>query len=93
MLDEGLSGRRERILDMLTLAVRQHPGVAGVPLTPETRLLEAGVVDSAALLDVILDVEAACGLSFDPLLLDLEGGLTLGMVADAFLLDADAEAG
>ncbi len=93
MRDENLSGRRGQVLDLLAEALRRHPAAAGVPVTEATRLLEAGVIDSTGLLDVILEVETDCGLSFDPLRLDLEGGLTLGMLADAFLPREAAAAG
>ncbi|MGG5818514.1 hypothetical protein [Falsiroseomonas sp. HW251] len=90
MLDDRAS-RRGRVLDLLVGALRRHPAAASAAVAEGTRLLETGVIDSTGLLDVILEVEAETGLSFDPLRLDLEGGLTLGMLADAFL-PADAEA-
>ena len=47
-------------------------------------LVALGVVDSVGLLDVLLEVEAACGREFDPERLELEGGLTVRKLVAAF---------
>ena len=47
-------------------------------------LVGLGVIDSLALLDVLLEVEDACGREFDPDRLELEGGLTIRKLVAAF---------
>jgi len=48
------------------------------------RLLELGLFDSEDLIDIILEVEERCDLSFDPDRLDLEAGLTLAGLVECF---------
>jgi len=52
-----------------------------------TKLLEEGLIDSKNLLDIILEVEMRCGVTFNPEHINLEQGLTLGSLITAF--DAD----
>ncbi|MBV8455072.1 MAG: acyl carrier protein [Acetobacteraceae bacterium] len=54
-------------------------------ITDQTSLLEAGVIDSMGLLDIILEVEESYSCVFDPESLDLESGVTLAKLASAFV--------
>jgi len=65
---------------------RKLEAAGGRPVVVEesSNLLEIGVVDSQGLLDLILEVEESCGLMFDPARIDLESGVTLGVLAQAF---------
>lgn len=49
-----------------------------------TRLLEAGLIDSKNLLDIILEVEKRCDVRFNPEHIDFERGITLGSLVTAF---------
>ena len=53
-------------------------------IDPDTDLIETGLIDSQALLDVILDVEANSGRLFDAEGMDFERGVTLRRLAAAF---------
>jgi hypothetical protein len=55
-----------------------------VPFTDDTKLVEIGLVDSMALLDLILEVENA-GHVFQPEMLDLESGVSIRTIASAFV--------
>ena len=59
-------------------------GRAAPAFDETTSLLEGGLIDSQALLDVILEVETTCGRVFDPDRVDFAGELTLGTLAHAF---------
>lgn len=56
-------------------------------LAPDDDLIERGLVDSQALLDVILDVEKQSGYLFDAERIAFESGLTLRDLAAAFALE------
>jgi hypothetical protein len=93
MSDELLAeaSARDMVLRLLAEALAQRLGQAGAPAAEigrESKLLELGIIDSQALLDIILEVEASCGRTFDPMRLDLESGITLGMLAGAFAEDS-----
>jgi acyl carrier protein len=49
-----------------------------------TKLLEEGLIDSKNLLDIILEVEMRCAVTFNPAHINLEQGLTLGSLITAF---------
>jgi acyl carrier protein len=49
-----------------------------------TRLLEIGLIDSTRLLDIILEVEARCGVEFNPAHIDFDKSLTFGNLISAF---------
>lgn len=49
-----------------------------------TKLLEAGLIDSKTLLDIILEVETRCSVRFNPEHIDFEQGITLGSLITAF---------
>ena len=51
---------------------------------PNDDLIEKGLVDSQALLDVILDVEQQSGCLFNADSIDFESGMTLRHLAAAF---------
>jgi acyl carrier protein len=76
------------ILQLLT-AKDARPGLAG-GLNASTRLVEAGLIDSTQLLDLVLEVEQRCAAEFDPTRIDFEGALTIGSLVSAFTIGADA---
>jgi acyl carrier protein len=49
-----------------------------------TKLLEEGLIDSTNLLDIILEVEMRCAVTFNPERISVEQGLTLGSLITAF---------
>jgi acyl carrier protein len=74
---------RNTILAMLpTGRARSAAGDGG--LDASTRLLDVGLIDSARLLDIILEVESRCGVEFNPERIDAETSLTLGGLISAF---------
>jgi acyl carrier protein len=50
-----------------------------------TELLSVGLVDSAALLDIILEVEQSCKVQFDAERIDFEHALTLDRLVSSFV--------
>ena len=48
------------------------------------KLLEEGLIDSKNLLDIILEVEMRCAVTFNPERINIEQGLTLGSLITAF---------
>jgi hypothetical protein len=79
--DRGLVRR------LLFEALTRKLGEAGAPtagVDETTPLIDLGVIDSQGLLDIILEAEDGCGLTFDPLLIDFESGVTLERIAAAF---------
>lgn len=91
MSDEALvaAPAQDTVLHLLTEALLRKLGRAGASagIREESKLLELGIIDSQGLLDIILEVESNCGRAFDPMHLDLESGVTLGMLARAFVED------
>lgn len=78
---------RDTVLRLLTEALSRKLRQAGNPaarVDEGTKLLEIGIIDSQGLIDIILEVEEGSGRAFDPTRLDLERGVTLGMLANAF---------
>lgn len=69
---------RELILELLS------PKIGSAIVDDRTKLVGLGLIDSADLLDVIVSVEQETGLDFDPEGVDLEEGLTLGLLIAAF---------
>jgi len=68
-----------------TVARRLRPSRGGSPrIDPDADLMEYGLLDSVALLDIILEVEQKSGTQFDADGVDLDGGLTLRRLAAAF---------
>ena len=68
-----------------TLARRlRKDGRAAPRIDPDADLIELGLIDSQALLDMILDVEQELGWMFDAEGMDFEGGVTLRRLAAAF---------
>ena len=61
-------------------------GVSDDELTQGTKLLEIGLIDSEDLVEVILEVEERCGCEFNPVEIDLEGGLTLDKFTSSFVV-------
>jgi len=74
---------RHTILAMLPAArARSQLGNGGIDAS--TKLLSVGLVDSKDLLDIILEVEARCGVVFNPERINFETGITLGSLVGAF---------
>jgi hypothetical protein len=71
------------LTDALARRLRQD-GRAASRIDPDVDLIELGVVDSQALLDMILDVEQGAGLLFDADGMDFESGVSLRRLAAAF---------
>ena len=55
---------------------------------PDSDLIELGLIDSQALLDMILDVEQGSGRMFDAEGMDFESGVTLRRLSAAFAAPA-----
>jgi acyl carrier protein len=75
------------VMLLLLASFRRHLDTFGIPATTinkDTNLIEAAVIDSQSLLDLILEVENGCGRTFDPLQIDFESGVTLRKLACAF---------
>jgi len=73
---------RDNVLALLTVFMQR---ASAAPFDDATPLLEAGLLDSQALLDLILEVENASGCVFDPERVDFADGLTLHRLASAFV--------
>jgi hypothetical protein len=73
--------------DALERRLRQD-GRNTVRIDADTDLIERGIVDSQALLDMILDAEAGSGQMFDAEGMDFESGVTLRRLAAAFAAPA-----
>lgn len=63
-------------------------GHGNARIDPDTDLIELGLIDSQALLDMILDVEQGSGRLFDADGMDFESGVTLRRLAAAFAAPA-----
>ena len=75
------------MLQLLTDAIAdrlRQEGRTALRVGPDADLVDLGILDSQALLDVILDVEQRSGLLFDADGMDFEAGVTLRRLADAF---------
>jgi acyl carrier protein len=75
------------LADVLAQRLREE-GHSVTRIDPDADLIELGLVDSQALLDVILDVEQASGRMFDADGMDFESGVTLRRLAAAFTIPA-----
>jgi hypothetical protein len=75
------------LTDALARRLRQD-GRATTRIDPDIDLIEQGLVDSQALLDMILDVEQGSGRLFDADGMDFESGVTLRRLAAAFTQSA-----
>ena len=75
------------LTDALARRLRQD-GRAASRIDADTDLIELGLVDSQALLDMILDVEHCSGRLFDADGMDFERGVTLRRLAAAFAAPA-----
>jgi acyl carrier protein len=66
------------------------PSQQQMMMTPEgeidmsIQLLELGLVDSKGLLEMIVEIEHRCGVEFNPDRIDVDKGVTLGALANAF---------
>jgi hypothetical protein len=75
------------LTDALSQRLRQEGrGASGIDADAD--LIELGLIDSQALLDMILDVEQGSGRMFDADGMDFEGGVTLRRLAAAFAVPA-----
>ena len=75
------------LTDALARRLRQD-GRTTARIDPDSDLIELGLVDSQALLDMILDVEQGSGHLFDADGMDFESGVTLRRLAAAFAAPA-----
>jgi acyl carrier protein len=75
------------LVNALTLRLRQS-NAAPPRVDPDSDLIELGLVDSQALLDMILEVEQESGRMFDADGMDFEGGVSLRRLAAAFAAPA-----
>ena len=75
------------LTDALARRLRQD-GRGSARIDPDSDLIELGLVDSQALLDMILDVEQGSGRLFDADGMDFESGVTLRRLAAAFAAPA-----
>jgi hypothetical protein len=75
------------LTDALARRLRQE-GRATLRIDADADLIELGLVDSQALLDMILDVEQGSGQLFDADGMDFENGVTLRRLAAAFAAPA-----
>ena len=75
------------LADALTQRLRQE-GRGAPRIDPDADLIELGLIDSQALLDMILDVEQVSGRMFDADGMDFESGVTLRHLAAAFTVPA-----
>jgi acyl carrier protein len=71
------------LTDALTRRLRQD-GRSAQRIDADADLIEHGLIDSQALLDMILDVEQGSGQMFDAEGMDFESGVTLRRLAAAF---------
>jgi acyl carrier protein len=71
------------LADALTRRL-QRDGRSLSRIDSDTDLIELGLIDSQALLDMILDVEQESGQMFDADGMDFEGAVTLRRLAAAF---------
>jgi acyl carrier protein len=65
-------------------------GVRADEIDDDSDLVNLGIVDSIGILDILLEVEATCGIEFDPERLVLEGGLTVSKLVAAFPADTQS---
>jgi hypothetical protein len=71
------------LTDALSRRLHQE-GRGASRIDADADLIELGLIDSQALLDMILDVEQGSGRMFDADGMDFEGGVTLRRLAAAF---------
>jgi hypothetical protein len=74
-------------LALLTDALAQRlrlEGRGAARVDPDTDLIQVGLIDSQALLDMILDCEQGSGQMFDADGMDFESGVSLRRLAAAF---------
>jgi hypothetical protein len=74
---------QQLVVDALAQRLRQD-GRSMPRIDPDADLIDLGILDSQALLDVILDVEQRSGCLFDADGMDFERGVTLRRLAAAF---------
>ena len=60
-------------------------GVEPTRIDGTTELLSVGLIDSKALLDIILEVEQRCHVQFDPERINFEETLTLNRLVTSFV--------
>jgi acyl carrier protein len=80
---DSLMDLRALVLDALGAKLAEN-GHGRVDFVDSSDLLELGVMDSQDLLDVILLVESQCAREFNPEGIELEGGLTVRKLINAF---------
>lgn len=75
------------LVDALARQLRQQ-GRGSAGIDADADLIELGLIDSQALIDMILDVEQVSGRMFDADDMDFENGVTLRRLAAAFTVPA-----
>ncbi len=91
MLAQTTDGIRELIL--AALAPKLAAAVATAIVDNDTNLTELGLIDSADLMEIIVWVEEKGKIEFNPDGLELENGVTLQSLINAFVAKSGAENG
>ncbi len=89
MLAQTTDGIRELVL--AALAPKLAAAVATAIIDNDTNLTELGLIDSADLMEVIVWVEEKGKIEFNPDRIELENGVTLQGLIDAFVARSGAE--
>lgn len=81
-----MASEHDPVLQVLGEALRRRLGGAGGKgrIEYDTDLIETGILDSQALLDLVLEVEQRTERLFDAEAIDFEHGVTLRGIAAAF---------
>lgn len=78
------AGEVQNLLEDAVLRRLRQQGRPSTAIDPDIDLVERGVIDSQALLDIILEVEESSGCQFDAALMDFDAGISLRWLAAAF---------
>jgi acyl carrier protein len=89
MLAQTTDDIRELILT--ALAPKLATSLATTVVDNDTNLTEFGLIDSADLMEVIMWVEEKAKIEFNPERLELENGVTLQNLIDAFAARSDPD--
>ncbi len=89
MLAQATDGIRKLVL--AALAPKLAAAVATATVDDDTNLTELGLIDSADLMEVIVWVEEKGKMEFDPDRIELENGVTLQSLINAFVARSGTE--
>ncbi len=89
MLAQATDGIRKLVL--AALAPKLAAAVATAIIADDTNLTELGLIDSADLMEVIVWVEEKGKMEFDPDRIELENGVTLQSLINAFVARSGTE--